>query len=79
MNPRPRLGDSDYADGMEAWDSKNWEGVITAMQKIIARRPGTTMLGPDLASLTENSGDTMTLLTKNGGIRNRSFIEIFPT
>jgi len=39
MSPRVRSGDADYADGMDAWDAKNWEGVVTAMQKVVARRP----------------------------------------
>ncbi len=39
MSPKARSGDADYADGMDAWDAKNWEGVATAMQKVVARRP----------------------------------------
>ncbi len=39
MSPRPRSGDSDYADGIEAYDRKDWQGVITAMAKVVARRP----------------------------------------
>jgi len=39
MSPRARSGDADYADGMEAWDAKNWDGVVTSMRKVVARRP----------------------------------------
>jgi len=39
MSPKARSGDPDYADGMDAWDAKNWDGVVTAMQKVVARRP----------------------------------------
>lgn len=39
MSPRVRSGDADYADGMDAWDAKNWEGVVAAMRKVVARRP----------------------------------------
>jgi cytochrome c-type biogenesis protein CcmH/NrfG len=39
MSPRPRSGDSDYADGIEAYDRKDWAGVVTAMAKVVARRP----------------------------------------
>jgi cytochrome c-type biogenesis protein CcmH/NrfG len=39
MSPRARSGDSDYADGMEAWDKEDWPKVIEAMKKVVARRP----------------------------------------
>lgn len=39
MSPRPRSGDSDYADGIEAYDRKDWTGVVAAMSKVVARRP----------------------------------------
>lgn len=39
MSPRARSGDSDYADGMEAWDKKDWAKVIESMKKVVARRP----------------------------------------
>jgi len=39
MSPRPRSGDSDYADGIEAYDRKDWSGVVAAMAKVVARRP----------------------------------------
>jgi len=39
MSPRPRSGDSDYADGIEAYDRKDWEGVVAAMSKVVGRRP----------------------------------------
>jgi cytochrome c-type biogenesis protein CcmH/NrfG len=39
MSPRERSSDSDYADGMEAWDQKSWPAVIAAMEKVVARRP----------------------------------------
>jgi cytochrome c-type biogenesis protein CcmH/NrfG len=39
MSPRVRSSDSDYADGMEAWEKKDWAAVIAAMQKVVARRP----------------------------------------
>jgi cytochrome c-type biogenesis protein CcmH/NrfG len=39
MSPKARSGDADYADGMDAWDTKNWDGVVAAMQKVVTRRP----------------------------------------
>jgi Flp pilus assembly protein TadD len=39
MSPKARSGDSDYADGMDAWDAKNWDGVVASMRKVVARRP----------------------------------------
>jgi tetratricopeptide (TPR) repeat protein len=39
MSPRPRSGDSDYADGIEAYDRKDWQGVVDSMAKVVARRP----------------------------------------
>jgi cytochrome c-type biogenesis protein CcmH/NrfG len=39
MSPRPRSGDSDYADGIEAYDRKDWAGVVSSMSKVVARRP----------------------------------------
>jgi tetratricopeptide (TPR) repeat protein len=39
MSPRARSGDSDYADGIEAWEKENWPAVILAMEKVVARRP----------------------------------------
>jgi cytochrome c-type biogenesis protein CcmH/NrfG len=39
MSPRARSSDSDYADGMEAWDKKDWPAVIAAMEKVVKRRP----------------------------------------
>jgi Flp pilus assembly protein TadD len=39
MSPRARSGDADYADGIEAFDAKNWQGVVDAMRKVVARRP----------------------------------------
>jgi cytochrome c-type biogenesis protein CcmH/NrfG len=39
MSPRARSSDSDYADGIEAWDKENWPAVIAAMEKVVARRP----------------------------------------
>ena len=39
MSPKARSGDADYADGMDAWDAKNWDGVVAAMRKVVARRP----------------------------------------
>lgn len=39
MSPRARSSDSDYADGMEAWDKQDWPAVIDAMKKVVARRP----------------------------------------
>lgn len=39
MSPRARSSDSDYADGIEAWDKENWPAVIIAMEKVVARRP----------------------------------------
>jgi cytochrome c-type biogenesis protein CcmH/NrfG len=39
MSPRVRSSDSDYADGIEAWDKSDWPAVIAAMQKVVARRP----------------------------------------
>ena len=39
MSPRARSSDSDYADGMEAWDKEDWPAVIAAMEKVVARRP----------------------------------------
>jgi len=39
MSPKARSGDADYADGMDAWDAKNWDGVVAAMRKVVVRRP----------------------------------------
>ena len=39
MSPKARSGDADYADGIDAWDAKNWNSVVTAMRKVVARRP----------------------------------------
>ncbi len=39
MSPRARSSDSDYADGMEAWDKKEWPAVAAAMEKVVKRRP----------------------------------------
>jgi cytochrome c-type biogenesis protein CcmH/NrfG len=39
MSPKARSGDADYADGMDAWDAKNWDGVVVAMRKVVVRRP----------------------------------------
>ncbi len=39
MSPRARSSDSDYADGMEAWEKEDWSAVIAAMEKVVARRP----------------------------------------
>ena len=39
MSPRARSSDSDYADGMEAWEKENWPSVIIAMEEVVARRP----------------------------------------
>ena len=39
MSPKARSGDADYADGMDAWDAKNWDGVVASMRKVVARRP----------------------------------------
>jgi tetratricopeptide (TPR) repeat protein len=39
MSPRVRSSDSDYADGMEAWDKKDWPAVIAAMERVVKRRP----------------------------------------
>ena len=39
MSPRASSSDSDYADGMEAWDKENWPAVTAAMEKVVARRP----------------------------------------
>lgn len=39
MSPRARSSDGDYANGMEAWGKENWPAVITAMEKVVARRP----------------------------------------
>lgn len=39
MSPRARSGDSDYADGIEAFERSDWPGVVAAMTKVIARRP----------------------------------------
>jgi tetratricopeptide (TPR) repeat protein len=36
---RVRSSDSDYADGMEAWDREDWPAVADAMKKVVARRP----------------------------------------
>jgi len=38
-SPRARSSDSDYADGREAFLRKDWEGTITALLKVIERRP----------------------------------------
>ncbi|KQT86256.1 hypothetical protein ASG48_06730 [Aurantimonas sp. Leaf443] len=39
MSPKVRSGDSDYADGVEAFDEKDWPAAITALSKVVARRP----------------------------------------
>lgn len=39
MSPRARSGDSDYADGVEAWEAKDWRGAVAALDKVVARRP----------------------------------------
>jgi tetratricopeptide (TPR) repeat protein len=39
MSPRARSGDSDYADGVEAWERKDWPAAVVALEKVVARRP----------------------------------------
>lgn len=39
MSPRARSSDEDYANGIEAFDAKNWDGVVDHMSKVVARRP----------------------------------------
>lgn len=39
MSPRARSGDSDYADGVEAWERKDWAAAVAALEKVVARRP----------------------------------------
>jgi tetratricopeptide (TPR) repeat protein len=39
MSPRARSGDSDYADGVEAWERKDWPAAVAALEKVVARRP----------------------------------------
>ncbi|WP_370194805.1 MULTISPECIES: tetratricopeptide repeat protein [Aurantimonas] len=39
MSPTVRSGDADYADGVEAFDAKNWPAAITAFGKVVDRRP----------------------------------------
>ncbi|MEF2550596.1 CDC27 family protein [Aurantimonas sp. A2-1-M11] len=39
MSPKVRSGDSDYADGVEAFDAENWPAAITAFARVVARRP----------------------------------------
>lgn len=39
MSERARSGDADYADGQDAFKVENWQGVIEAMNKVVARRP----------------------------------------
>ncbi|MCQ0986733.1 tetratricopeptide repeat protein [Jiella marina] len=39
MSPKVRSGDSDYADGIEAFDAKEWAKAITAFAKVVERRP----------------------------------------
>jgi len=34
-----RSGDSDYADGKEAFQAEDWPAVIEALDKVVARRP----------------------------------------
>ena len=36
---RVRSGDSDYADGKEAFEAEDWPAVIAALDKVVARRP----------------------------------------
>ncbi len=36
---RVRSGDSDYADGKEAFEAEDWQAVIAALDKVVARRP----------------------------------------
>ncbi len=36
---RARSGDSDYADGKEAFEAENWPAVVEALDKVVARRP----------------------------------------
>jgi cytochrome c-type biogenesis protein CcmH/NrfG len=38
-SPRGRSGDTDYADGIEAFQRQDWQAVIVAMKKVVARRP----------------------------------------
>ena len=39
MSPRARSGDTDYANGVEAWEAKNWAGAVNALLKVVERRP----------------------------------------
>lgn len=39
MSPTVRSGDSDYADGIEAFEEEDWPAVITALSKVVERRP----------------------------------------
>ena len=36
---RARSGDSDYADGKEAFEAEDWPAAIEALDKVVARRP----------------------------------------
>lgn len=38
-SPRARSSDSDYADGKEAFEREDWPAVITALDKVVERRP----------------------------------------
>lgn len=39
MSPRARSSDEDYANGIEAFDAKDWPAVVEHMSKVVARRP----------------------------------------
>ncbi|MBB4001796.1 MAG: tetratricopeptide repeat protein [Aurantimonas endophytica] len=39
MSPTVRSGDSDYADGVEAFEDEDWPAAITALAKVVERRP----------------------------------------
>ena len=39
MSPTVRSGDSDYADGVEAFEAEDWPAAITALAKVVERRP----------------------------------------
>lgn len=39
MSPRARSGDVDYADGIEAFEKRDWEGVVRHMAQVVSKRP----------------------------------------
>lgn len=39
MSPRARSSDEDYANGIDAFEAKDWPGVVAHMSRVVARRP----------------------------------------